>query len=166
MTNHNAANERMKRQYFAYLADAQGHSEETIDAVAKAIDRFETYTRYKDFKTFHIEQAKAFKRWVTHEVLPSIRRTGQYGSQLPATFAEALELAAAQQREIEGMAKAGARRNQGENFLTVASSSSLAGLCFNAPLHTLRASSQVALVSVCPKRVLGYTPYFLEMCSR
>ena len=43
MTNHNAANERMKRQYFAYLADAQGHSEETIDAVAKAIDRFETY---------------------------------------------------------------------------------------------------------------------------
>ena len=24
-------------------------------------------------------QAKAFKRWVTHEVLPSIRRTGAYG---------------------------------------------------------------------------------------
>ena len=48
-----------------------------------------------------VPQAKAFKRWVTHEVLPSIRRTGQYGSQLPATFAEALELVAAQQREIE-----------------------------------------------------------------
>jgi integrase len=30
--------------------------------VAKAIARFEAYTRYKDFKTFHIEQAKAFKR--------------------------------------------------------------------------------------------------------
>src|SRR5262245_65819337 len=27
-----------------------------------AISRFETYTRYKDFKAFHIEQAKAFKR--------------------------------------------------------------------------------------------------------
>jgi site-specific recombinase XerD len=62
MTNYNAANERMKRQYFAYLADARGHSEQTIDAVAKAIARFEAYTRYKDFKTFHIEQAKAFKR--------------------------------------------------------------------------------------------------------
>ena len=62
MTSYNAANERMKRQYFAYLAEAQGHSEQTIDAVAKAIARFEDYTRYKDFKTFHIEQAKAFKR--------------------------------------------------------------------------------------------------------
>ena len=55
-------NERIKRQYFAYLAEALGHSEQTIDAVAKAIARFEAYTRYKDFKTFHIEQAKAFKR--------------------------------------------------------------------------------------------------------
>jgi integrase len=62
MTNYNSANERIKRQYFAYLADALGHSEQTIDAVAKAIARFEAYTRYKDFKTFHIEQAKAFKR--------------------------------------------------------------------------------------------------------
>ena len=62
MTSYNAAKERMKRQYFAYLADAQGHSEQTIDAVAKAIARFEAYTRYKGFKTFHIEQAKAFKR--------------------------------------------------------------------------------------------------------
>ena len=48
-----------------------------------------------------VPQAKAFKRWVTHEVLPRIRRTGQYGSQLPTSFAEALELAAAQQRQIE-----------------------------------------------------------------
>jgi integrase len=62
MTNYNASNERMKRQYFAYLAEAQGHSEQTIDAVAKAIARFEAYTRHKDFKSFHIEQAKAFKR--------------------------------------------------------------------------------------------------------
>ena len=62
MTNYNATNERIKRQYFAYLGEAQGHSEQTIDAAAKAIARFEAYTRYKDFKAFHIEQAKAFKR--------------------------------------------------------------------------------------------------------
>lgn len=62
MTTHNPANERIKRQYFAYLAEAQGHSEQSIDAVAKAIARFEAYTRYKDFKAFHIEQARAFKR--------------------------------------------------------------------------------------------------------
>jgi integrase len=62
MTSYNAANERIKRQYFVYLAEALGHSEQTIDAVAKAIARFETYTKCKDFKSFHIEQAKAFKR--------------------------------------------------------------------------------------------------------
>ena len=62
MPSYNAANERIKRQYFAYLAEAQGHSEQSIDAFAKAISRFEAYTRYKDFKAFHIEQAKGFKR--------------------------------------------------------------------------------------------------------
>ena len=62
MRNHNATNERVKRRYFAYLTEAQGHSEQTIDAVAKAIARFEAFNRYKDFKSFHIEQAKAFKR--------------------------------------------------------------------------------------------------------
>lgn len=61
MTNYNAVNERIKRQYFAYLADAQGYSEQTIDAVAKAIARFEEYTKWRDFKRFHIEQAKGFK---------------------------------------------------------------------------------------------------------
>jgi prophage antirepressor-like protein len=44
-------------------------------------------------------EAKEFKRWVTKEVLPSIRKTGSYG--LPATFAEALQLAADQARAIE-----------------------------------------------------------------
>jgi predicted Zn-dependent peptidase len=74
MTSYNATNERMKRQYFAYLAEAQGHSEQSIDAVAKAISRFETYTRYKDFKAFHIEQAKAFKRDLANQ------RGGLFGS--------------------------------------------------------------------------------------
>ena len=62
MKQHNATNERVKRRYFTYLADAQGHSEQTIDSAAKAIARFEDYTRYRDFKAFHIEQAKGFKR--------------------------------------------------------------------------------------------------------
>lgn len=39
-----------------------------------------------------VKGARAFKRWVTREVLPSIRRTGGYEIQrrLPQTFAEAL----------------------------------------------------------------------------
>jgi anti-repressor protein len=47
--------------------------------------------------------AVTFKRWVTHEVLPSIRKTGQFGSALPTNFAEALELAALKVREIEAL---------------------------------------------------------------
>lgn len=48
--------------------------------------------------------AKRFRRWITSEVIPSIRRTGSYTAlpTVPQTFAEALELAARQQREIEG----------------------------------------------------------------
>lgn len=40
-----------------------------------------------------LPNAKQFKRWVTSEVLPSIRKTGGY-SHVPQTFAEALRLAA------------------------------------------------------------------------
>lgn len=46
-------------------------------------------------------EAKAFRKWVTSEVLPSIRKTGSYG--VPQTFGEALMLAAKQQMEIEEM---------------------------------------------------------------
>lgn len=43
--------------------------------------------------------AEPFQDWVCGEVLPSIRKTGTYG--IPKTFAEALQLAADQQRKIE-----------------------------------------------------------------
>lgn len=46
-------------------------------------------------------EAEKFKTWVVREVLPAIRKTGSYSVQTPQSFAEALELAAAQQREIE-----------------------------------------------------------------
>lgn len=62
MTNHNPSNERIKRAYFTYLKEAKRHSEATVDAVAKALDRFESYTRRRDFKAFHFEQAVAFKK--------------------------------------------------------------------------------------------------------
>jgi integrase len=62
MTVHNPSNERIKRQYFAYLKEAKRHSEATVDAVAKALSRFEADTRFRDFKAFHFEQAIAFKK--------------------------------------------------------------------------------------------------------
>ncbi len=62
MTTHNPNNERIKRCYFAYLKEAKRHSEPTVDAVAKALARFEEDTKHRDFKSFHFEQAIAFKR--------------------------------------------------------------------------------------------------------
>lgn len=61
MTKHNASNERIKRKYFIFLKEAKRQNESSVDAVAKAISRFETYTKYRDFKAFHFEQAVGFK---------------------------------------------------------------------------------------------------------
>ena len=61
MKTHNPDNERIKRAYFTYLVEAQGFSEPTLDGIAKAINRFETYTKFRVFKAFHIEQVKGFK---------------------------------------------------------------------------------------------------------
>ncbi|HEY3488122.1 MAG TPA: site-specific integrase, partial [Gammaproteobacteria bacterium] len=62
MTTYNANNERTKRKYFAYLKEAMRYSEATIDNVAEALARFERYTKHRDFKAFHHEQAVGFKR--------------------------------------------------------------------------------------------------------
>jgi integrase len=58
---YNANNERIKRKYFAYLKEAKRQSEPTVDASAKALNRFEFYTKCRDFKAFHVQQAIAFK---------------------------------------------------------------------------------------------------------
>jgi len=67
MKKHNPANERIKRKYFDFLKEAKRHSEPTIDAAAKALDRFEVYTKFRDFKTFHFEQAIYFKRHLAEQ---------------------------------------------------------------------------------------------------
>ena len=67
MKKHNAANERIKRKYFAFLKEAKRHSEPTVDAAAKALNRFEVYTACRDFKAFHFQQAIAFKRHLAEQ---------------------------------------------------------------------------------------------------
>lgn len=62
MTKHNPRNERIKRQYFAFLKEAKRHSEDTVDAVAKALARFEADTGHREFNAFHYQQAIAFKK--------------------------------------------------------------------------------------------------------
>ena len=60
-------------------------------------------------------EAKTFRKWVTSEVLPSIRKTGQYSANVPQTFSQALMLAARQQEEIERQKAALAQ--QGEEIV-------------------------------------------------
>lgn len=54
-------NERLKRRYLEFLRDVKGRDEASLDAVAKALERFEEYNRYRDFRKFRVEQAQAFK---------------------------------------------------------------------------------------------------------
>ena len=54
-----------------------------------------------------LESARKFKRWITHEVIPEIRRTGGYN--LPQTLPEALRLAADQAEKIEQLAAENAK---------------------------------------------------------
>lgn len=48
-------------------------------------------------------EARAFKRWITHEVIPQIRKTGKYA--MPSSFADALQLAADTERERARLAE-------------------------------------------------------------
>ncbi len=67
MLKHNANNERIKRSYLTYLKEAKRHSEQSVDAAAKALARFEAYTNFKDFKAFHYQQAIAFKNHLSNQ---------------------------------------------------------------------------------------------------
>jgi site-specific recombinase XerD len=64
---YNPENERVKRRYFAYLKEAKRCGEASLDSVAKALNRFETYTRFRAFRLFHIDQAIAFKRHLSEQ---------------------------------------------------------------------------------------------------
>ncbi len=67
MPTHNPERERIKRRYFAYLKEAKRRGEPSVDSAAMVFSRFETYTKFRDFKAFHREQAIAFKRHLAEQ---------------------------------------------------------------------------------------------------
>ncbi len=71
---HSPENERIKREYFIFLKDALGQNEASIDAVAKALNRFESYSNFKNFKAFHFQQAVDFKK---HLAKQNNQQTGE-----------------------------------------------------------------------------------------
>lgn len=62
---YNSKNERIKRDYFRFQTEAKRKSKGTLKGIIKAVDRFETYTQFKDFSTFNKEQAIGFKKHLT-----------------------------------------------------------------------------------------------------
>lgn len=68
MTGFNPKNERTKRTYFVYLKEAKRRDEASIDAVAKALSRFEAATGWRDFSRFNSKHAIAFKRKLDSQV--------------------------------------------------------------------------------------------------
>jgi site-specific recombinase XerD len=71
---HNPENERIKRAYCIYLKEARRLGEHSIDGAAAALAKFEAYTKHRDFKRFHIQQAIGFKTRLSEEIST---RTGE-----------------------------------------------------------------------------------------
>lgn len=64
-------------------------------------------------------QAKAFRRWITHDVIPSIRRTGSYSVALPGSYAEALrELASTVEQRDHAVAELETAKPKADAFDT------------------------------------------------
>src|SRR5262245_27511363 len=50
-----------RRRYLQFLKEAKGRDESSIDAVAKALERYDSATRFRDFRKFHIDMVRALK---------------------------------------------------------------------------------------------------------
>lgn len=74
MARRNAENLRIKRQYLVWLQEAKGLADTSVAKAAAAIDSFEEHSKRRNFKGFHSEQARAFKRHLERSTNP---RTGK-----------------------------------------------------------------------------------------
>lgn len=68
MSKSKTINARIKRTYVDFLRETLGRSEASLLAVAAALNRFDDYNSNRDFRNFHIEQAKGFKAHLAKSV--------------------------------------------------------------------------------------------------
>ncbi len=68
MNESKARNEKAKTKYFTHMKEAEGFSEKTIDAVEKAIWKYEEFSKGEDYACLNEQKAKQFKKWleITH----------------------------------------------------------------------------------------------------
>jgi anti-repressor protein len=85
-----------------------------------------------------VPEAKAFKRWITHDVLPAIRKTGSYGSPVGISFEEMtaqvihglqerIEVAQARARELESPAAAWNALSNADGDFTISDAAKILG---------------------------------------
>lgn len=68
MTKPHPKNERIKRDYYTFLSEADQKTPATVEQVRIALNRFDDYNKHKDFAVFHREQAMAFKKFMANTV--------------------------------------------------------------------------------------------------
>ena len=78
MVKRNSDNLRMKRKYLVWRKEAKGLSDASVDKAAAAISTYEAFLDGKDFRSFHSERARSFKR---HLASQQNARTGAKLSQ-------------------------------------------------------------------------------------
>ncbi len=62
MPKHANNNLRIKRKYLVWLRVARGLSEASVDKAASAISTYQAFLDGRDFRAFHSERARSFKR--------------------------------------------------------------------------------------------------------
>jgi integrase len=62
MIKRNSDNLRIKRKYLVWRKDSKGLSDASVDKSAAAISTYEAFLNGKDFRSFHSERARSFKR--------------------------------------------------------------------------------------------------------
>jgi integrase len=62
MAKHTSDNLRIKRKYLVWRKESRGLSDASVDKSAAALSVYETFLNGKDFRSFHSERARSFKR--------------------------------------------------------------------------------------------------------
>ncbi|NOD94070.1 tyrosine-type recombinase/integrase [Ruegeria sp. HKCCD4884] len=62
MSKHTSDNLRIKRKHLVWLKDAKGLSQSSTDKAAASIAIYDRWLKGKDYRAFHSERARAFKR--------------------------------------------------------------------------------------------------------
>jgi len=74
MQKYNTENEKVKHKYYIFLKESQGYSELTINAIKKAIYRYEEFSNFEDFSKFNQKKAVEFKKWLEVKADPRTKK--------------------------------------------------------------------------------------------